>query len=57
MPFYKNPIVIARLDGSKRMDLIVTNLRGIIRATGVCVVILLLVLMVGSLKLPGLMMP
>ena len=39
------------------MDLIITNMRGIIRATGVRVVILLLVLMVGSLKLPGLIMP
>ena len=57
MPFYKNPIVIGRLDGSKRMDLIITNMRGIIRATGVRVAILLLGLMVGSLKLPGLIMP
>jgi len=39
------------------MDLIITNVRGIIRATGVRAVILLLVLMVGSLKLPGLIMP
>ena len=39
------------------MDLIIANMRGIIRATGVRVVILLLVLMVGSLKLPGLIMP
>lgn len=39
-----------------RMDLIIINMRGIIRATGVRVVILLLGLMVGSLKLPGLIM-
>jgi hypothetical protein len=57
LPFYKDPIVIGGLDGSKRMDLIIANMRGIIRATGVRVVILLLALMVGSLKLPGLIMP
>jgi len=39
------------------MNPITVKLRGITRATGVRMVILLLVLMVGSLKLPGLIMP
>ena len=37
-----------------RMNLIIV---GIIRATGIMIVSLLLLLLVGSLKLPGLMMP
>ena len=36
------------------MNLIIV---GIIRATGIMIVSLLLLLLVGSLKLPGLMMP
>jgi hypothetical protein len=39
------------------MDPITSDVRGIIRATEIDVVILLLILMVGSLKLPGLIMP
>jgi hypothetical protein len=39
------------------MNPITADVRGIIRATELGVVILLLILMVGSLKLPGLIMP
>jgi hypothetical protein len=39
------------------MNPIITDMRGIIRATGARAAISLLVLMVGSLKLPGLIMP
>ncbi len=38
----------------KRMNLVSV---GIIRATGILIISLLLLVLVGSLKLPGLMMP
>jgi hypothetical protein len=38
------------------MNFIFQNIIGIIRATGILVLFLLLLLLVGNLKLPGLMM-
>ena len=49
--------MIVTMKQLKSMELVITNMRGIIRATGVRVVKLLLVLIVDSLKLPGLIMP
>jgi hypothetical protein len=45
------------MDKEERMNFIIIDLRGIIRATLIHAVILLLILMVGSLRLPGLIMP
>jgi len=39
------------------MNQIIQNIIGIIRATGIVILSLLLLLLVGSLKLPGLIMP